>query len=97
MEIKGIADGQTGVILQIEPQEGKEIMRTKEYSNEYNAGTAILLRLAKLFASSGRIVVVDSAFSSVQSLKALKVRLGLSFMGMVKTAHALYPKQFFED
>ena len=49
MEIKGIADGQTGVILQIEPQEGKEIMRTKEYSNEYNAGTAILLRLAKLF------------------------------------------------
>ena len=97
MELKAIACGQSGVILQLEPQEGKAMMRTKEYSADYNAGTAILLRLTKPFAGTGRFVVADSAFSSVQTLKALIILFGLWFMGMVKTAHALFPKKFFED
>ena len=73
------------------------MMRTKEFSADYNAGTAILLRLTKPFAGTGRSVVADSAFSSVQTLKALTILFGLWFMGMVKTAHALFPKEFFED
>ena len=81
MELKAIACGESGVILQLEPQEGKAMMRTKEYSADYNAGTAILLRLTKPFAGTGRSVVADSAFSSVQTLKALIILFGLWFMG----------------
>ena len=62
-------------------------MHTRKYYREFGAGTSILLRLAKPWEGSGRVVVADSAFTSVKSAVELKNRLGLFFLGMVKTAH----------
>ena len=72
-------------------------MHTREYYSEYGTGTSILLRLAKAWSGSGRVVVADSAFASVKSAVALRNRLGLFFLGMVKTAHRHFPKKFLQD
>ena len=64
----------------------KEI-HSREYYREFGGGTSILLCLAKPWAGSGRVVVADSAFTSVRSVVVLKKRLGLFFLSMVKTTH----------
>ena len=65
--------------------------------HELGASTAVTLRLAQPWGGSGRVVVADSAFSSVQTLVQMKSKLGLNFMGMVKTAHRRFPKKFLNE
>ena len=48
------------------------------------------------YFGTGRIVIVDSAFSSVKTFIALKQR-GLYFMGLVKTAHKQFPKVWLKN
>ena len=97
VEIKNLADVETGIMLRLELVEKKASMNKKEYTAEYGSGTAYLLRLAKPFKGSGRAVNADSAFASVKSAVALRKVLGLSFAGMVKTAHRKYPKKYMEE
>ena len=96
IELKDISDGDTRVCLGLELQEGKEAMAIKEFTNQHNAGTACLLRLAKPWAHSGRLVVGDSAFASVAASIAC-ADMGLHFTGVVKTATRQFPKKYLES
>ncbi|KUF99681.1 hypothetical protein AM588_10008680 [Phytophthora nicotianae] len=92
-EIKSIADGQSGVLLGLELVEGAVRQREKLYAREYGEGTSVVLRLSEHYRGTGRTIVADSAFASVKTLVQLENRLGLFFMGMVKTASVEYPKK----
>ena len=95
-EMKALCDGSTKCMLAVEIQEGKEVMAQKEYQAEHGGGCAITLRLTKKYFGSGRVIIGDSAFASVKTLIQLH-RVGLYFIGLVKTAHRLFPKQFLNN
>ena len=96
MEIKNLADVQSGIMMALEIVANKMEMRAREYSGVYGADTSLLLRLTKFLRGSGRIIVADSAFASVKSAVALKSQNGLYFLGMVKTAHKKFPKKYLQ-
>ena len=96
MEIKNMADCDSGVMVSMEVMAPKEEMKHRQYTARYGAGTALLLRLATNYRGTGRIVVADSAFASVKSACALKNTLGLYFLGLVKTAHRMFPKKYLQ-
>ena len=90
-ELKNSADADTKIVLQLEIQEGAEVMNTKEYMSEYKlAGTALLLRLNKPWHGSGRAISTDSAFASVTTAVACR-KNGMHFTGLVKTATRMFP------
>jgi hypothetical protein len=93
-ECKAVACGESGLLMKLDPMEGKMKMDSKPYQREFGAGTATVLRLTEKYSGSGRIVIADSAFSSVKTLVCLH-NIGLYFMGAVKTASTLYPKNAF--
>ena len=95
-EMKSLCCGTTGILLRLDIMEGKERQQVKKYHREYGEGTAVLCRLTEPYFGTGRTIVADSAFSSVKALVAL-LGYGLYFMGMVKTAHKLFPKKFIKD
>ena len=96
-ELKDCADADTKVILQLEIQEGADVMADMEYMVEYKlVGTAQLLRLTKPWHGSGRAVSADSAFASVATAVACR-KNGLHFTGLVKTAIWMYPKQYIDE
>ena len=90
MELKDVTCGQSRVCMRLELQKGKDAMATAEFASTYNAGTACLLRLTKPWTNTGRLVVGDSAFASVQTATAALER-GLHFTGVVKTATRMFP------
>ena len=55
-----------------------------------NEGTRVLKELAVPWANTKRLVVADSAFSSVQTAEEL-CRIGLRFIGVIKTATKHFP------
>ena len=84
-------------MLQLEIQEGAEIMCTREYVADYKlAGTAQVLRLTKPWHGSGRAISADSAFASVTTALACR-KHGLHFTGLVKTAMKFYPKGYTDE
>ena len=90
-EIKNCADADTKVMLQLEIQEGAEIMCTREYVADYKlAGTAQVLRLTKPWHGSG------TAFASITTALACR-KHGLHFTGLVKTATKFYPKGYMDE
>ena len=96
-EIKNCAVADTKVMLQLEIQEGAEIMCTREYVADYKlAGTAQVLRLTKPWHGSGRAISADSAFASVTTALACR-KHGLHFTGLVKTAMKFYPKGYMDE
>jgi hypothetical protein len=96
-EMKAMCCGESGVLLRLNLMEGKERMQRAEFADQYQAGTATVLRLCNPFKGRPRIVVTDSAFSSVNTLVAVRQNLGMYFMGAVKTAHTKYPKQLLTE
>ena len=96
-EMKSVACAESLLILRVDVMEGKERNRLKQWSQEYGEGTAVVLRLCAPWAGTGRIVIADSAFSSVKTLIAVFSLLGLFFGGMVKTAHTHFPKAYFQQ
>ena len=96
LELKDVCDAETRVCLQLELQEGKDTMSKKQYTAEYNAGTAISLRLTKPWFHTGRCVNGDSAFASVQTAVACS-SVGLHFTGLVKKASKKFPKAYLSE
>ena len=96
MEVKNLADCDSGIMCSMEIMAPKSEMRQREFTNRYGAGTALLLRLCESLRGSGRVIVADSAFASVKSACALKTHLGLYFHGLVKTAHRMFPKKYLQ-
>ncbi|ETN19045.1 hypothetical protein PPTG_04461 [Phytophthora nicotianae INRA-310] len=70
-ELKAIAGGDTGIILDLELVEGFIRRRQKPYAADYE-GTAVVLRLAEQFRETGRTVIADSAFASVNTFIQLE-------------------------
>lgn len=99
-ELKSCADVETGIILRLDLQEGKEAMIEKPYRcppHSYGAGTACILRLTEPWHNSDRrIIVVDGYFGSVEALEAC-AKKGLSFIGAVKQASKRFPKKFLQQ
>lgn len=89
-EVKNIADSTSNIMLRMEINEGKDLMKEKKWQAELGAGTATLLRLSEPWFYTGRIVVADSWFGSVKASENL-LKNGLYFMGMVKTATRNFP------
>jgi len=94
-EFKSLADGETGVLLRLDPKEAKSVMNLKPYAS-LGAGTAAPLRLTKHLWGSKRCLVGDSAFASLKLSKELRDK-GIYFHGIVKTAHTGYPKKWCEE
>ena len=89
-EVKTLADVASGIMVNLEINEGKEAMKEKRWQRELGAGTATTLRLSEPWHGSGRIVCGDSWFASVKTAIELR-RKGLFFTGIVKTAHRMFP------
>jgi len=94
-ELKSIADGSTGALLRLDIMEGKRRNSQKEFAN-FGAGTAQVLRLSKNYFGSGRLIIGDSAFSSVKTCLECKAR-GLFYAGVVKSAHKQFPKAYLTN
>jgi hypothetical protein len=88
-------------MLYLEVQEGKERMARLKYVEEYQATTACTLRLLAALGLGEnslppdkklhRVVFGDSWFASYETMKGLREKLGLHFVGVIKTAHKEYP------
>lgn len=89
-EVKTIADSSSRIMIGMEINEGKDSMIEKKLQKELGAGTATVVRLTEPWHGTGRIVLGDSWFGSVNTAVQLKKR-GLYFIGMVKTATRNYP------
>jgi len=94
MELKSLACGDTKCIIALEMHEGRDRQAQKHFE-QFGAGCAFVLRLASGYFGTKRTIVADSAFASVNTLEQCRLR-GLFFMGMVKTAHKRYPKEYFQ-
>ncbi|KAF4146597.1 Transposase IS4, partial [Phytophthora infestans] len=57
VELKALADGDTGIMLRLELMEGATRQRAKPYNAEYGKGTAVVLRLSEPYRGSGRTIV----------------------------------------
>ena len=97
MEVKNLADCDSGIMMALETVAGKDEMRRRPFAAEYGAGTSLLIRLCAGLKGTGRVIIADSAFASVKSGVALKKQLGLFFLGCVKTAHSRFPKKYLQS
>ena len=93
IELKSLCCGETQIILNAEMVEGKEADSLKEYRDQVGATTATTLRLVKPYGGSGRTVIGDSWFGSLNTAEWLIDELGLHSILAVKTGCAGFPKQ----
>lgn len=99
-EVRDICDVASGIMLGLEIQDTKEIMRGARFIQECGglAGAAAALRLAFPYRDPNqwRIVVADSAFASVTAAVSF-YKHSFWFMGLVKTATRLFPKAYLNQ
>ena len=91
-EFKTLCDARSKIVLYAELYEGKEIMQYKDYVDDFGATTACCLRLTDPWKGTGRLVIGDSWFGSVNSVAELMNKNGLFAIMLVKTAHKNYPR-----
>jgi len=97
IEIKNVACVTVGIMLVLELVASADEMHGRAHWAEGFASTALLLRLLQCFAGTGRTVLGNSAFASVQTAVHLFKRLGLFFIGLVKSCTRLYPFKFTQE
>lgn len=90
-EILSLCCGCTHILISLEIVSSKEDTDRREYAGEMKHGAAVVCRMTKALHNSYRTVVGDSAFASVDTALELLKR-GLFFIGIIKTAHANFPK-----
>ncbi len=93
IEMKTAACAESSLCLHAELTEGKVRDAEKEYRDQVGQSTAVTLRLTKLWAGSGRVVIADSFYGSCQTAEWLMDELGLYCILAVKTGHRGFPKQ----
>ena len=96
-EFKVLSDGYSQIVLHVELYEGKEIMQTKKYVQDHGATTATCLRLTEYWKDSGRVVIGDSWFGSVNSAYHLFKEHRLFSILLVKTAHRYFPRDLLHE
>lgn len=97
-ELKAVADGETGIMLGLEIQEGAARMKNKEFMDDPNmqTSTAWTLRLTKPWNGTGRTIVGDSAFSSFKTVLAV-LNVGNNYTGIIKGATTGFPMPHFKE
>jgi hypothetical protein len=67
-EMKCVADGETGMMLYLEVQEGKDAMRRARFSTEQGCTAACTMRLCEAVGDNAqsRTYIADSWFGSVK-------------------------------
>jgi hypothetical protein len=96
VEFKNICDVDSGIMLQLEIQEGGTAMADKPFARQYSQHVAWSLRLLSGagLLQSWRVLIADAAFGSVSAVKTL-LKHGMLAMMIVKGAHTLYPIKEF--
>ena len=95
-EFKCVCDADTGVMIHLEIQEGKDAMRDKPFSRDLGGTAACVKRMCDKTCAKGSTLAGDSWFGSVKSCLAV-AKTGVEFIGVIKTAHKLFPKNFLES
>ncbi|KAL5479854.1 hypothetical protein EMCRGX_G023445 [Ephydatia muelleri] len=96
VEYNNVADAQTGIMLFLEIQEGKEAMAGKRYCDRYPKSVAPTLRMMEFLHGRGHVVHGDSAFASVATCTAL-LEHSTYFSGLLKTAYKEFPRKFYSQ
>jgi len=95
-EIQDAACGRSGVMLQLrvvkDPADEPELAPTPNESPDLPHGGRVLRELVSPWYNTGRIICADSYFASVATAKEM-TRVGLKFIGVVKTATKHFPMQ----
>ena len=97
-EIQNSACGVSGIMLRLKlvktaEEEGAHL---EEAGEGLNHGTKVLKYLVTPWAHTDRIVCADSYFASVSTAEELQ-KIGLRFIGVVKTATKKFPMKFLTE
>jgi hypothetical protein len=94
-EIQNSCCGRSGIMMRLKLVKTMEEQLTHAQPGDDGLlhGTAVLKYLVLPWARTDRIVCADSYFASVSTLKELK-RIGLRFIGVVKTATRQFPQAY---
>jgi Transposase IS4 len=106
-EIQNAACGQSGIMLRLKLVKGIDLVADDNDDNDDNAGgnvdhnhmlhgTHVLTLLVSPWSGTSRIVSADSYFASVGAAEEL-FRMGLRFIGVVKTATRRFPKAYLAN
>ena len=95
-QIKTLACSESKIVVAIDLVEGAEQDAGKSYNQEWGKSTGCTLRLTEPYHGTGRTVVADSWFGSVNTAVAL-LKHGLYFVGNVKNGHYGYPKAWVKS
>ncbi|EGD74717.1 hypothetical protein PTSG_06078 [Salpingoeca rosetta] len=95
MELRSLADGESGVVLWLDVSDFEDGAAGDEGdgSNPAASNCAWMLDAAEAYAGSGRMLVGGPAVASVQAAYELK-RRGLQFIGNVETMTRHFPKEW---
>lgn len=88
-EIQDMCCGKSGIMMGLRVVKQEEL----EGKSTFNHGLKVMLKLLQGWNSRGRVVCADSYFASVQAAIELW-KEGWRFIGVVKTSHKNYPKEF---
>ena len=98
LESKTTACSVTGMLIDFEFQEGRDIMDHFEFVSQHNKSTAWLLRLTKYWHNKEkRTVVADAAFAQVRAAVSLYKVGGLYLIGNVKTCNKFFPQKALRE
>jgi hypothetical protein len=92
--VKDASCGKSRVLVSLELQESASEMDSKEYArapHNLSKSTACVLRLTQKWHSTLRVVCADSWFANERTAIELR-RVGLYFIGVIKTGHSRLPK-----
>eukprot|EP00960_Hanusia_phi_P064213 765731-Hanusia_phi.AAC.1 len=96
-EYKTLAECTYGIMLHLElPQEGKEAMADSGFTRLYPKHTAIVLRVVKDYLDKGHVVYGDSAFASLETVRAL-LQHNTYFTGLLKNCHSGFPTKYLSS
>ena len=97
-EIQNLACSESGVMLRLLLVKSEEDypLHTQEKNEGLQHGTAILKYLVVPWANSEQGVCADYYFSSVSSAEEM-MRIGIRFIGLVKTATKTFPMAYLSS
>ena len=96
LEFKTVCCGTTGIMINFEPQEGKDVMVHHPFVKEVNKSSAWCLRLCQPWFNSWRTLVADAAFGQVRMVVSM-LEKGVYTLCNVKQCHKFFPKKYLKD
>ena len=91
LEFKTVCCSVTGIMVNFEAQEGKDIMQYGKFVKEVNKSSAWCLRLSEPWHHTHRTLIADAALGQVRAVVALREH-GLYMICNVKMCHKFFPK-----